>query len=77
MSAAQENTATRCTNHSHYLLMINTDAGRCPTCGRKLWRRSPQKCSRHGVWFCAEGCFTEAELRELKGILHEDSETEN
>jgi hypothetical protein len=75
MSAGQENT-TPCSNHSHFLVIRDTDAERCPTCGRRLWRKSPQKCSRHGVWFCAEGCFTEAQLRELKGILHEDK-TEN
>jgi predicted RNA-binding Zn-ribbon protein involved in translation (DUF1610 family) len=63
-----------CTMHSHYLLMINTDAERCPICGRKLWRSPPQKCSRHGVWHCPE-CFSEDDLQALRAFkLHEEDE---
>jgi hypothetical protein len=69
-----------CSNRSHYLSILNTDAERC-TCGRKLWRRPPQKCSRHGVWFCAEpGCFTDNDLQALRGFdefNHEDDDDEN
>ncbi len=73
-------TATACTMHTHYLLVRDTDVERCPTCGRKLWRSPPQKCSRHGVWFCAEpGCFTENDLQALRGveIEYEDDNDEN
>src|SRR6266849_10631671 len=65
--------ATYCTHHSHYLLILDTDAERCPTCGRKLWRRSPQKCVRHEVWHCPD-CFSEKDIQDLKRIRPEEDE---
>ena len=62
-------TAAPCTIHSHYLQLRDTNVERCGVCGRKLWRRPPQKCPRHGVWFCGEpGCFTETDLQALRGF---------
>ena len=67
MSAAPSMTPT-CANFVHYRLILDTDVERCPNCGRKLWRSSPQKCSRHAVWCCPEpGCVSERDLR-MRGI---------
>jgi len=66
-----------CTKDSHYVLTRDTDADRCPTCGRKLWRSPPQKCSRHGVWHCPD-CFSDKELEALRGFtFYEQDEEEN
>ena len=55
--------ATRgCSNYVHYRLAIDTNVERCPNSDRKLWRQPPQKCAKHGVWWCPEGCFTPEQL---------------
>ena len=68
--------ATHCTFHSHYLAIVNTDTERCPTCGRKLWRRSPQKCVHHDIWHCPD-CFSEKDIRNLKRITPEDEDDQD
>jgi len=57
--------APPCTMHSHYLLIRDTDAERCPNCGRKLWRRPPTKCERHSVYACSE-CFSPEQFFNLR-----------
>ena len=56
-----------CSNYAHYRLAIDTNIERRPNCDRKLWRRPPQKCAKHGVWFCAEGCFTQEQFATFEG----------
>jgi predicted amidophosphoribosyltransferase len=69
-------TAAPCTIHSHYLLIKDTDAERCPNCGRKLWRRPPTTCARHSVHACGE-CFTEEEFFKLRYGAEPISEVED
>jgi DNA-directed RNA polymerase subunit RPC12/RpoP len=64
MTALAPAVPTHCTNNFHYLLM-NTDAERCPICGRKLWRRPPTKCALHAVYACSE-CFTLEQFFKLR-----------
>ena len=59
--------ARGCSNYAHYRLAIDTNIERRPNCDRKLWRRPPQKCAKHGVWFCAEGCFTQEQFATFEG----------
>jgi hypothetical protein len=50
----------------------------CLDCRKPLFHRPKEKCARHGVWFCSEGCFGDNDLQALRGFKsHEEDENES